>query len=71
MAFSAVGLVKAASWLTKPKDKRDAFSMRNIKLLYYNKFMTEKIFSNLALDMNCKKIERLYRQCLEIGNLAA
>lgn len=71
MAFSAVGVVKAATWLSKPIDKRDAFSMRNIKLLYYNKFITERIFSNLAVDMNCKKIKSLYKQCLEIGNLAA
>lgn len=71
MAFSAVGVAKAGTYLNKPMDKREAFSMRNIKLLYYNKFMTERIFSNLAVDMNCKKIKKLYRQCLEIGNLAA
>jgi len=71
MAFSSVAVVKAATWLSNPIDKRESFSMRNIKLLYYNKFITERIFSNLALDMNCKKIKRLYRQCLEIGNLAA
>ena len=45
--------------------------MRNIKLMYYNKIMTERIFSNLALDLNCKKTKRLYQQCLDIGRLAA
>jgi hypothetical protein len=71
MALSAVSVAKAALWLSLPKQKREAFSMRNIKLMFYNKIMTERIFSNLALNLNCKKIKRLYNQCLNIGTLAA
>ena len=71
MALSAVSVAKAGTWLLLSKEKREAFSMRNIKLMYYNKIMTERIFSNLALDLNCKKIKRLYYQCLDIGALAA
>ena len=71
MAFSTIGVAKAATWLYTPKEKRESFSMRNLKLLYYNKFLTERIFSNLGLKLNCKKIKRLYAQCLDIGNLAA
>lgn len=71
MALSAVSVAKAAVWLSLPKKKREAFSMRNIKLMYYNKIMTERIFSTLALDLNCKKIKHLYYQCLDIGRLAA
>jgi hypothetical protein len=58
MALSVVSVAKAALWLSLPKEKREAFSMRNIKLMYYNKIITERIFSNLALDLNCKKIKR-------------
>src|SRR4051812_46428100 len=71
MALSTVSVAKAATWLSLPKEKRGAFSLRNIKLLYYNKMMTETIFSNLALDLSCKKIKRLYNRCLNIGSLAA
>ena len=71
MALSVVSVAKAALWLSLPKEKREAFSMRNIKLMYYNKIITERIFSNLALDLNCKKIKRIYNQCLNIGALAA
>lgn len=71
MALSAVSVAKAATWLSVPKERRDAFSMRNIKLMYYNKIITQRIFSNLALDLNCKKIKRIYNQCLDIGHLAA
>ena len=52
MAFTVVSIAKAATWLTIPKEQREAFSMRNLKLLYYNKLLTERIFENLALDLN-------------------
>ena len=71
MALSAVSVAKAALWLSLPQEKKEAFSMRNIKLMFYNKIITERIFSNLALDLNCKKIRRLYNQCLNIAILAA
>jgi Transposase DDE domain len=71
MAFSVVSVAKAATWLSMPKDKRGAFSMRNIKLLYYNKMITDVIFSNLALDLSADKFKHLYQQCLNIGTLAA
>lgn len=71
MAFSAVAVAKAATWLSMPKDNRGAFSMRNIKLLYYNKMITDVIFSNLALDLSADKFKELYQQCLNIGALAA
>jgi len=71
MALSAVSVAKAATWLPVAKEKREAFSMKNIKLMYYNKIMTERIFSNLALDLSCTKIKRLFNQCLDIGALTA
>jgi Transposase DDE domain len=71
MSLSAVSAAKAATWLSLPKEKREAFSMRNIKLLCYNKIVTETIFSNLALDLSRRKIKRLYNKCLNFGSLAA
>ena len=71
MALSSVSVAKAATWMSLPKVKREAFSMRNIKLLYYNKMITETIFSNLTLDLSCNKIKQLYNKCLNIGALAA
>jgi Transposase DDE domain len=71
MSLSAVSVAKAALWLSLPKEKREAFSMRNVKLLFYTKILAEKIISNLALDLNCEKIYDLYLQCLNIGRWAA
>ena len=70
-SLTAVTVAKASVWLSLPKQEREAFSMRNIKIMYYNKFITERIFSNLGLDLSCKKIKKLYDECLDIGNLAA
>jgi hypothetical protein len=58
-------------WLRLPQNKRGAFSMRNIKMSYYNKFLTDRIFANLDLDLSCRKIRQLYHKCLNTGALAA
>src|SRR6266542_105538 len=71
MALSSVSLAKAVFYLSVSKQKREAFSMRNIKLLYHNKFIADTIFSNLDIDPSCRKIKRLYNQYLYIGTLAA
>lgn len=71
MAFTTVSIAKATFWLSLPKEKRGAFSMRNIKVAYYNKFLTDRIFANLGLDLNCRKIRQLYHKCLNTGALAA
>jgi hypothetical protein len=71
MAFTTVGLGKAIYWLKSPADQKEAFSMRNIKIAWYNRYLTDRIFSNLGLDLNCGKIKRLYHKCLKIADWAA
>lgn len=71
MALATVAIAKANSWLNLSQSSRGPFSMRNVKLAYYNKFMTDRIFSTLGLDLNCKKIKRLYHKCLNTAELAA
>jgi hypothetical protein len=67
MALSAISVAKAAMWFSLPKENRGAFSMRNIKLLCYNKILVERIILKLDLDLNCEKIQNLYHECLDIG----
>jgi hypothetical protein len=71
MAFTTVSIAKATFWLRLPQQKRGTFSMRNIKLAYYNKFLADRIFANLGLDLSCRKIRHLYHKCLNTGALAA
>lgn len=71
MALMTVSLMKLTCWASLEGKENIAFSMRSIKTWFYNKFLTETIFSNLGIQLNCQKTKRLYRKCLEIGQMAA
>ena len=71
MALMSVSLMKFTCWATLENKEQIPFSMRSIKTYFYNKFLTETIFSNLGLELNCNKIKKLYSQCLNIGSMAA
>ena len=71
MAMMSVSVVKSQTWAKLPDSEQVAFSMCSVKTYCWNQYMTLTIFSNLALDMSCSKIKRLYNQCLNIGSIAA
>jgi len=71
MALGSVSTAKLTLWATLKNKKEVPFSMHNIKQYFYNKYLTETIFANLGLDLSCRKINRLYYQCLDIGRIAA
>jgi len=70
-SLTTVSMAKALHYLNVPKDERNSFSMTDVKVMYFNKFITDFIFSKLALDMSCEKYKSLYNECLNIGRLAA
>ena len=70
-SLTTVSLAKALHYLSIPKDQRESFSMLDLKTLYFNQYITDLIFSKLALDLSCNKIRQLYDECLSIGRLAA
>lgn len=70
-AMTAVSVAKAAYHLSMPQTKRGSFSMADIKMMHMNQLITKRIFSNLALDLSCRKIKRIYNQCLNFGRLRA
>ncbi len=71
IAMTTVSIAKAAYHLSVPAEQRGSFSMADIKMKYMNQLITKRIFSNLALDMSCRKIKRIYNQCLCFGRLRA
>jgi len=71
VALTAVSIAKAAYWLALPKDERGSFSMMDIKMWHMNRLITNRIFENLDLELNSKKIKQLYHQCLNFGRLRA
>jgi hypothetical protein len=70
-SLTTVSLAKALHYLNIPKQERDSFSMTDVKVMYFNQFITDFIFSKLALDLSCEKYRSLYEECLSIGRLAA
>ncbi len=71
LSLMSVSLMKLTCWATLPGKENVPFSMRSIRTWFYNKYLTETIFSNLGLELNCNKIKRLYSKCLAIGSMAA
>lgn len=71
IAMTTVSVAKAAYHLSVPIEQRGSFSMADIKMKYMNQLIVKRIFSNLALDMSCRKIKRIYNQCLNFGRLRA
>ena len=71
VALTAVSIAKAAYHLPIPKEERGSFSMADIKMRYMNQLIAKRIFSNLDLDMSCRKIRRIYNECLNFGRIRA
>lgn len=71
LALMTVSLMKFTCWASLKEKEHTPFSMRSIKTWFYNKYLTETIFSNLGLELNCNKIKRIYSKCLNIGSMAA
>jgi hypothetical protein len=71
LSLMTVSLMKFTCWASLPNKDQVPFSMRSIRTWFYNKHLTETIFSNLGIELNCNKIRKLYTKCLSIGSMAA
>jgi len=70
-SLTTVSIAKAAYHLPDAKRDNRPFSMSNVKTLHLNKIIADRIFSNLGLDMSCKKIRHVYRDALWFGKIAS
>lgn len=70
-SLTTVSLAKSIYYLPFPKEERNSFSMANVKTIYYNKFIAERIFANLELHLNQQKIDTLYQDILSYGIISA
>ena len=70
-SLSAVSVAKAAYYLPLKKEERKSFSMSDIKTMHLNKIMADRIFTNLKIDMSCKKYRKVYRDALWFGKIAS
>lgn len=70
-SLTAVSIAKAIYYLPLEKQPRKSFSMSNVKTLHLNKIVADRIFSNLGLDLSCKKINQVYWDALWLGKIAS
>jgi Transposase DDE domain len=71
IAMTTVSVAKAAYHLSIPIEQRGSFSMADIKMKYMNRLIAKRIFSNLGLDMSCRKIRAAFNLSLNFGRLRA
>jgi hypothetical protein len=55
IAMTVVSIAKAAYYLSVPKTNRGSFSMADIKMLYMNRLITDRIFANLDFRPELQK----------------
>ena len=71
IALTAVSVAKAAYYLPVPKRQQAGFSMADIKMRHMNELLTNRIFSNLAIEPSCEKYQQAYENSLTFGRLRA
>jgi hypothetical protein len=69
-SLTTVSIAKAAYFLPLAKQGNRSFSMSDVKTLHLNRIIADRIFSNLELDLSCKKIRRIYQEVLWLGKIA-
>jgi hypothetical protein len=71
IAMTAVSLAKAAYFLSLSRKEREGFSMADVKMIYMNELITNRIFSILDIDPCCEKYKQPYEDCLNFARYRA
>lgn len=70
-SLTAVNLAKVTHWFSIPKDEREAFSMRDIKVMNHNALLLERFFAMYAINPNILKNKKNVKELLYYGTNAA
>jgi hypothetical protein len=70
-SLTAVSMAKTAHWLGLPKAQRSAFSIADVKTLYFNELMLDKFLSIFQIDTEMAKNNPHLQQLLAFGSIAA
>lgn len=71
MALTVTNVAKAAHWLDIPKEQRGAFSMADIKTMNHNALLMDRFFSTFGVNPNLRKNQKLVKELLLYGTIAA
>ena len=70
-SLTTINLAKISHWLSEPKEKRDSFSMSDIKTAYHNDLQINKFICKFGINPNTKKNKHRIRQLSCFGKIAA
>ncbi len=70
-SLTSINLARVCHWLNIPKEKRQPFSMADIKTLYHNSLLVERFIDVFAINPNTRKNQNLVKELIKYGTLAA
>lgn len=71
MALTTVSIAKALYWMSIPKQERNAFSMADIKTLYFNNLLMNRIFQVFDFRPNFEENKQQLDTIRKFGTIAA
>jgi len=71
MALTALNVAKVEDWLSIPKERREAFSMTDIKTLNHNRLLINRFFDVFGINPNKAKNQQLFKELIYYGTRAA
>jgi len=71
MALTATNVAKVAHWLSIPQQQRGAFSMADIKTMNHNALLMDRFFSTFGVTPHLKKNQKLVKELIMYGTIAA
>lgn len=70
-SLTTVSIAKSAHWLSIPIEKRESFSMADVKTIYHNQLLLERFFDVFDIDPNTHKNNPKVKELYYFGSIAA
>ena len=70
-SLTTINIARVCHWLSLPNEKRDAFSMADIKTLYHNMLLIERFIDVFAINPNKLKNQDIVKELIYYGTIAA
>jgi len=70
-ALTSINIARVCHWLSLPKEKREAFSMADVKTLYHNMLLIERFIDVFAINPNKLKNKDIVKELMYYGTIAA
>ncbi len=71
ISLTSINIAKVTHWLSVPKEKRQAFSMTDIKTMYHNQLLLQRFISVFGISPHMLKNNNCIRELITYGTIAA